>query len=122
MADDFPLITLFGARLFLRGKKSLLAGVRSVARTNISGREIPMRAQRARRFSRRRFLGGVTLAGTAGLLGLHTRRVAAEPPPETTRIQLVQIPGICRAPEYVAEALLRSEGFTEVHYLQKAGG
>jgi NitT/TauT family transport system substrate-binding protein len=64
----------------------------------------------------------MTLAGTAGLLGWHPRRVAAEPPPETTRIRLVQIPGICRAPEYVAEALLRSEGFTEVHYLQKAGG
>ena len=80
-----------------------------------------MRTQRARRFSRRRFLGGVTLAGTAGLLGLHARRVAAEPPPETTRIRLVQIPGICQAPQYVAEELLRSEGFTEVHYLQKAG-
>ena len=56
--------------------------------------------------------------GAAGLLGLHTRRVAAEPPPETTRIRLVQIPGICQAPQYVAEALLHSEGFTEVHYLQ----
>jgi NitT/TauT family transport system substrate-binding protein len=63
----------------------------------------------------------VTLAGTAGLLGLHTRRVAAEPPPETTRIRLVRVPSICQAPSYVAEALLHSEGFTEVHYLQKAG-
>jgi NitT/TauT family transport system substrate-binding protein len=63
----------------------------------------------------------MTLAGTAGLLGLHTRRGAAEPPPETTRIRLVQIPGICQAPQYVAEELLRSEGFTEVHYLKKAG-
>jgi NitT/TauT family transport system substrate-binding protein len=61
------------------------------------------------------------LAGTAGLLGLHTRRVAAEPPPETTRIRLVRVPSICQAPSYVAEALLHSEGFTEVHYLQKAG-
>ena len=81
-----------------------------------------MPTQHARPYSRRRFLKGMTLAGTAGLLGWHPRRVAAEPPPETTRIRLVQIPGICRAPEYVAEALLRSEGFTEVHYLQKAGG
>jgi NitT/TauT family transport system substrate-binding protein len=81
-----------------------------------------MHTQHARQYSRRRFLKGVTLAGTAGLLGWHPRRVAAEPPPETTRIRLVQIPGICRAPEYVAEELLRSEGFTEVHYLQKAGG
>src|SRR5215831_6579348 len=82
----------FGARLFLRGKKSPMSSVRSVALTHISGREVPMRTQRARRFSRRRFLGGVTLAGTAGLLGLRPRSVAAEPPPETTRIRLVQIP------------------------------
>jgi NitT/TauT family transport system substrate-binding protein len=80
-----------------------------------------MKTQRARGVSRRRFLGGMTLTGTAGLLGLYTRRVAAEPPPETTRIRLVQIPGICQAPQYVAEELLRSEGFTEVHYLKKEG-
>jgi NitT/TauT family transport system substrate-binding protein len=61
------------------------------------------------------------LAGTAGLLGLQAKRAAAEPPPETTRIRLVRIPSICQAPQYVAEELLRSEGFTEVHYLQKAG-
>ena len=80
-----------------------------------------MNTQHTRQFSRRRFLSGVTLAGTAGLLSLHARRVAAEPPPETTRIRLVRIPSICQAPSYVAEELLRSEGFTEVHYLQKAG-
>lgn len=73
------------------------------------------------RFSRRRFLRGMTLAGTAGLLGWHPGRAAAQPPPETTRIRLVRIPSICQAPQYVAEELLRSEGFTEVHYLQKEG-
>jgi NitT/TauT family transport system substrate-binding protein len=80
-----------------------------------------MRAPQTEGWTRRRFLGGLALAGTAGLLGLHPRLVAAEPPPETRRIRLVQIPSICQAPQYVAEALLRSEGFTEVHYLQKAG-
>jgi NitT/TauT family transport system substrate-binding protein len=79
-----------------------------------------MSAQQAEGWTRRRFLYGLTLTGTAGLLTLHARPVAAEPPPETTRIRLVQIPGICQAPQYVAEALLRSEGFTEVHYLRKA--
>jgi NitT/TauT family transport system substrate-binding protein len=49
-----------------------------------------MHTQHARRLSRRRFLGGLTLAGTAGLLGLHPKSVAAEPPPETTKITLVQ--------------------------------
>ncbi|MDP9811271.1 NitT/TauT family transport system substrate-binding protein [Rhizobium tibeticum] len=72
-------------------------------------------------FSRRKFLSGITLAGTAGFLGWHPRQAAAEPPPETTRIRLVRIPSICQAPQYVAEELLRSEGFTEVQYLQKLG-
>ena len=74
------------------------------------------------RFNRRRFLRGITLAGTAGLLGWHPgRAAAAEPPPETTRIRLVRIPSICQAPQYVSEELLRSEGFTEVQYIQKVG-
>ena len=80
-----------------------------------------MSMQHARPFSRRKFLKEMTRVGTAGFLGMHARRVAAEPPPETTRLRLVRIPSICQAPSYVAEALLHSEGFTEVHYLQKAG-
>jgi NitT/TauT family transport system substrate-binding protein len=72
-------------------------------------------------WTRRRFLAGLTMAGMTGLLGLHPRPAAAEPPPETTTIRLVRIPSICQAPQYVAEALLHSEGFTEVHYLPKAG-
>ena len=74
------------------------------------------------RFSRRKFLHGMTMAGTAGLLGWpYPSRAAAEPPPETTRIRLVRIPSICQAPQYVAEELLRSEGFTEVQYVEKKG-
>src|SRR2546427_13164338 len=80
-----------------------------------------MRTQHARRCSRRRFLGELTLAGTAGLLGLHARRVAAEPPPETTRIRLVRILSICQAPSDAAEALLPSEGLPEGHDPPKAG-
>jgi NitT/TauT family transport system substrate-binding protein len=82
-------------------------------------KEVLMHSQHARPFSRRRFLGGVTLAGTVGLLGWHPKPVAAEPPPETTTLKLIQTPGVCIAPQYVAEALLQSEGFTEVHYVQK---
>ena len=80
-----------------------------------------MSTQHARPFSRRRFLGGLMLAGTTGLLGWPPRPIAAEPPPETTRIRLVQIPSICQAPQYVAEELLRGEGFTDVQYIKKGG-
>ena len=75
-----------------------------------------MSTQHARQFSRRRFLGGLTLAGTAGLLGLSPRRVAAEPPPETPTLRLTRNPGICRAPQYITEELLHSEGFMDVQY------
>jgi NitT/TauT family transport system substrate-binding protein len=76
-----------------------------------------MHNQRAEGWTRRAFLGGLTVAGTVGLLGLRTRRVAAEPPPETTRLRLTKVPSTCRAPQWVAEELLAAEGFTEVHYV-----
>src|SRR5262245_8158999 len=81
-----------------------------------------MRTYHVRQFSRRKFLGGVTLAGAVGLLGWHPRRAAAEPPPETTKVRLVKIPAMCMAPEYLAEELLRLEGFTEVEYVEMERG
>jgi NitT/TauT family transport system substrate-binding protein len=80
-----------------------------------------MQSQHAHGMHRREFLSGLTLGGMAGLLGLHTQLVAAEPPPETTRVRLVHAVGICRAPQYFAEELLQAEGFTEVHYLKEVG-
>src|SRR5215510_5727014 len=80
-----------------------------------------MRTQCERPFSRRRFLGGVTLAGMTGLLGVRPRSVAAEPPPETTRLRMVRVPSICQSPQYLAEELLRAEGFTDVQYISKQG-
>ena len=77
-----------------------------------------MSTQYARQFSRRKFLGGVTLAGTAGLLGVHPRPVAAEPPLETTRIRLIQFASACQAPLYLSDALLRTEGFTDVQWVR----
>jgi NitT/TauT family transport system substrate-binding protein len=68
-------------------------------------------------WTRRRFLGGLTLAGTAGLLGLHARPGTAEPPPETTTLRLFDNPVTCIAPTWVAQDLLYSEGFTDVHYV-----
>ncbi|MGH7311865.1 MAG: hypothetical protein ACREJV_01740 [Candidatus Rokuibacteriota bacterium] len=69
--------------------------------------------------TRRQFASGLAAAGTTSLLGAPLR--AAEPPPETTRLRFIVIPdSICFAPQYVAEELLRAEGFTDVQYV-KAG-
>ncbi|HEY7363929.1 MAG TPA: ABC transporter substrate-binding protein [Methylomirabilota bacterium] len=70
--------------------------------------------------TRREFVSGVAAAGAASLLGAQDAG-AAEPPPETRTIRLVQIAGICIAPQYVAEELLRGEGFTEIQYIKKDG-
>jgi NitT/TauT family transport system substrate-binding protein len=48
--------------------------------------------------------------------------VAAEPPPETTKLRLAQVPAMCIAPYYVAAELLQGEGFTDIQYFKKASG
>lgn len=75
-------------------------------------------------WSRRTFVNGLTLAGTAGLLGVRPTHVTADAPPETTRLRLAWTGSTCQAPQYVAEELLRAEGFTDVQYvdLAEAGG
>jgi NitT/TauT family transport system substrate-binding protein len=77
---------------------------------------------RTGRWSRREFLGGVALTGTAGLLGLTPRPAFAEPPPETTTLRLTKNFGICIAPQYVAEDLLQGEGFNRVEYFEAGPG
>ena len=75
--------------------------------------------------SRRRFLRDVSVAGAAGVLGFGRTASGAEPPPETSRIRLGKVPSICLAPQYVAEELLRGEGFREIEYVGgtvKTGG
>ena len=68
-------------------------------------------------WSRRQFLEGLTLAGMAEFLGWPSEPVAAEPPPETTSLRLGKTPGICIAPQYVADDLLHTEGFADVQYV-----
>ncbi len=70
---------------------------------------------------RREFLRATTLAGAGALLGLRPESGAAEPPPETPRLRLVKAGSICQAPQYLAEELFRSEGFTDVKYIPKEG-
>ena len=70
---------------------------------------------------RRTFVKALGAAGV-GLLGHARTGFAAEPPPETTRLRLVRTTGsVCQAPQYIAEELFRSEGFTEVTYVRKDG-
>ncbi len=73
-------------------------------------------------WSRREFLSAAALAGTGALLGLRSESIAAEAPPETTKLRLVHSSAICFAPEYIAEELLLSEGFNDVQYVRSAGG
>ena len=70
---------------------------------------------------RRELLRGVGAAAAAAALAGRFRTADAEPPPETTRIDLLQTASMCQAPQYVAEDLLRGEGFTDVRYIKQDG-
>jgi NitT/TauT family transport system substrate-binding protein len=74
--------------------------------------------------SRRRFLTNAAFAGAAGLgalsaagLGGGDQSLAAEPPPETTKLRLFEIPVTCIAPQWAVRELMYSEGFTDVQYV-----
>jgi NitT/TauT family transport system substrate-binding protein len=71
---------------------------------------------------RRAFLRGATAAGVVARVGFRANRTDAEGPPETTRLRLVKTTSMCWAPQYVAEELLRAEGFSEVTYLDSPPG
>jgi NitT/TauT family transport system substrate-binding protein len=67
--------------------------------------------------SRRAFLGGLALTGTAGLVDVALEPASADPPPETTKLRLTRN-AMCFAPQYVAKELLHLEGFTDVQYIK----
>jgi NitT/TauT family transport system substrate-binding protein len=69
--------------------------------------------------SRRQFLATLSLAGVANLLRA-PEALAAEGPLETTSVRFMQTPSLCHAPQFVAEELLRAEGFTEIQYIKAA--
>ena len=69
--------------------------------------------------TRRRFLTTLSMAGAAGLLG-PPPALAAEGPLETTSVRFMKTPSLCHAPQFVAEELLRAEGFTEIRYIEGA--
>jgi NitT/TauT family transport system substrate-binding protein len=71
--------------------------------------------------SRRRFLVGLSSAGASGLIG-GSNSSAQEGRLETTTVRIAKIAGICIAPQYVADELLRAEGFTDIRYVATDAG
>jgi NitT/TauT family transport system substrate-binding protein len=67
--------------------------------------------------NRRRFLTTLSSAAAASLFG-GSHALAEETRLETTRIRLYDWSGVCIAPQFVAEELLKAEGFTDVQYLR----
>jgi NitT/TauT family transport system substrate-binding protein len=83
--------------------------------------------------SRRHVLAGLSAAGAACVLGSRSA-LADEAPPEVTTVRLrfeeappIMVNGVaenalCVAPMYVADELLRTEGFTEIRYVRVKSG
>ena len=67
--------------------------------------------------SRRRLLTTLSAVTAAGLVRAPRAPAAEGAPLETTTVRLAKTDGICIAPQYVADELLRAEGFTDVHYV-----
>jgi NitT/TauT family transport system substrate-binding protein len=68
--------------------------------------------------TRREFTNGIALTAAAAILGVSPRPADAEPPPETTRLRFPRYlyDHGCLAPQWVADELLRAEGFTEIQF------
>ena len=74
------------------------------------------------RQNRRNFLTALGSAGATGFLGAG-RASAQAAPPETTTVRMATKAGsTCVAPQYVAEELLRQEGFTDIQFLASDAG
>jgi NitT/TauT family transport system substrate-binding protein len=71
--------------------------------------------------TRRRALATLAAGGAASLIRV-PNSFATEERLETTAIRLGKIANMCVAPQYVAEELLRAEGFTDVRYLAMPPG
>ena len=68
--------------------------------------------------SRRVFLRHATMFGVGGLVVMRPTSAAAEPPPESSRLRIIQLPSGCHGPLHIAEDLLRGEGFTDLQYVR----
>ena len=71
--------------------------------------------------TRRDFVQFGALAGAASLFSGNREALGAEPPPETKRLRIARIPDNCYAPQYMAEEMLRGEGFSDLQYVPFPG-
>ena len=71
--------------------------------------------------SRRDFLTSLSAASVASLLGTRAS-LAGDGPPEVTTLRIGYDSSICVAPNFIAEDLLRGEGFTEIRYMPHSLG
>src|SRR6476620_3857909 len=104
----------------LFGRRNFIATVGSS--DNLFGQ--PNRREKAdmqSRQSRRRLLATLSSAAGVSLIG-SPNVFAQQAPPETTTIRIAKIAGICIAPQYVADELLRAEGFTDIRYVAVDAG
>jgi len=65
--------------------------------------------------NRRRFLATLTATGITSLMG--AEKSYSQAPPEVRTIRFVHTPAICVSPQYLAEEMLRLEGFSDVEYV-----
>jgi NitT/TauT family transport system substrate-binding protein len=74
--------------------------------------------------TRREFVSALTAAGASSVIGVRPESASAEPPPETSTLILhrnIVAGNVCTAPQFLAEELLKGEGFTDVRYARKGG-
>ncbi len=72
--------------------------------------------------NRRDFLASASMAATASVLGARAS-LADEGTLETTTVRLPKyFPASCEIPEYVADELLRAEGFTDIRLVEGKSG
>jgi NitT/TauT family transport system substrate-binding protein len=64
------------------------------------------------------FIAALGSVGAASLIGPDSSP-AQQAPLETTRIRLAKSSVLCIAPQYLADELLRAEGFTDIEYLTR---
>ena len=70
--------------------------------------------------TRREFMAAASAFGV-GLIAAGTVH-AEDGSPETVSVRLTKIPGICIAPQYMADELLAAEGITDVSYVETGAG